>query len=105
MLKSTNEIRVMNWQVYDCMSPKYLYDTCDQVPPSPFLKNEIDKCVGYEKKNNSKTKLRKIGASLYTHSLSNRMQMLAFSHTIISAFCSISWFVNISKKQSSDLSL
>lgn len=50
MLKSTNEIRVMNWQVYDCMSPKYLYDTCDQVPPSPFLKNEIDKCVGYEKK-------------------------------------------------------
>lgn len=72
------------------MSPKYLYDTCDQVPPSPFLKNEIDKCVGYEKKNNSKTKLRKIGASLYTHSLSNRMQMLAFSPTIISAFCSIS---------------
>lgn len=74
--------------------------------PSPFLKNEIDKCVGYEKKNNSKTKLRKIGASLFTHFQSNRMQMLAFSPpTIISAFCSISWFVKISKKQSSDLSL
>lgn len=50
--------------------------------PSPFLKNEIDKCVGYGKKNNSKTKLRKIGASLCTHALSikSNANFSIFSH-------------------------
>lgn len=106
MLKSSNEIRIMNWHVYVCLQNICMILVIRYMYPLPLLKkNEIDKCVGYEKKNNSKTKLRKIGASLRTHSLSNRMQLLAFSPTIISAFCSISWFVNIRKKQSSDLSL
>lgn len=98
-------IRVMNWHVYVCHQNICMILVIRYMYPLPLLKKWNRQMCRIWKKNNSKTKLRKIGASLCTHFLSNRMQMLAFSPTIVSAFCSISWFVNISKKQSSDLSL
>lgn len=102
MLKSTNEIRVKWIDMYMtvCLQNICMIVVIRYMYPLPLLKKWNRQMCRIWKKNNSKTKLRKIGASLYTHSLSNRMQMLAFSPTIISAFCSISWFVNIRKKQS-----
>lgn len=57
-----------------CVCPKYLYDTCDQVP----TKNEIDKCAGY--KNNKKTKLRRISTSPCMQILSFFLSVSIFSH-------------------------
>lgn len=71
MLKSTNEFYKGHEFTCLCVSPKYLYDTCDQVPPS--LKNEKDRSVEY--KNNTKTNQSSIWTSPCTQFLSKRTQM------------------------------
>lgn len=85
LLNLFSNVEIYKWNkghelTWICVSLKYLYDTCDQVPPSPFLKNEIDKCVGYEK-NQIKNKAKENwGISMYALSIKSNANVSIFSH-------------------------
>lgn len=48
--------------------------------PSPFLKNEIDKCVGYEKKQFKNKAKENWAISIYALSIKSNANVSIFSH-------------------------
>lgn len=48
--------------------------------PSPFLKNEIDKCVGYEKKQFKNKAKENWGISMYALSIKSNANVSIFFH-------------------------